>query len=87
MPTKTMGSIDERAGDLVTGLAGLQASLLRVETKVERLTGLEAAIEERMEPVTCRRFRGSCQSRPMARTRGSRTPSLRAREADCPPES
>jgi hypothetical protein len=87
MPTKTMGSIDERAGDLVTGLAGLQASLLRVETKVERLTGLEAAIEERMEPVTCRRFRGSCQSRPMARSRGSRTPSLRAREADCPPES
>jgi hypothetical protein len=44
-----LASIDERAGDLVTGLCGLQASVLRVETKVERLTGLEATIEGRME--------------------------------------
>jgi len=44
-----LGSVDDRAGELIVGLAGLHASVIRIEAKVERLTGLEATIDERME--------------------------------------
>lgn len=44
-----LSSVDTRAGELVTGLAGLHTSVNRIEAKVDLLTGLEATIEERME--------------------------------------
>jgi chromosome segregation ATPase len=44
-----LASVDEHAGALVTGLATLQTSVERLEDKVDGLTGLQAAIENRME--------------------------------------
>jgi len=44
-----LSSIDDRAGELVFELAALQASVIRLDGKVERLMGLEATIDERME--------------------------------------
>jgi hypothetical protein len=44
-----LASVDRRAGELVGGLAGLQASIDRLEVKVEGLMGLEATIEQRMD--------------------------------------
>jgi archaellum component FlaC len=44
-------SIDERAGALVKGLGRMQASLIRLENRVDELMSLEATIEQRMDAV------------------------------------
>ncbi|MGI8803372.1 MAG: hypothetical protein ACR2KV_14610 [Solirubrobacteraceae bacterium] len=44
-----LASIDARAGELVAALSLLQKTVTRLETKVDRLAGLEATIDERME--------------------------------------
>jgi chromosome segregation ATPase len=44
-------SIDDRAATLVRGIAGMRASMSRLEDKVTELAGLEATIEERMEAL------------------------------------
>jgi hypothetical protein len=44
-----LASVDENSGELVAGLAGLQASVVRLEGQVDALTGLEATIKERMD--------------------------------------
>ncbi|HEY5196387.1 MAG TPA: hypothetical protein VIJ51_05120 [Solirubrobacteraceae bacterium] len=44
-----LASLDERAGQLIEGLAVLQGSMNRVEGKIDALTTLEATIEGRMD--------------------------------------
>jgi hypothetical protein len=44
-----LASVDANSAELVGGLAGLNASVGRLEGKVDALTGLEATIKERMD--------------------------------------
>ncbi len=58
---KHLSSVDDRAGELVKGVIRLQASVTGIDRKVERLMGLEATIDERMETL-----RGDLNTRMLA---------------------
>lgn len=42
-------SVDDRAGELVSGLTALRASLREIDAKVDQLMGLDQTIETKME--------------------------------------
>jgi archaellum component FlaC len=48
---RRLGSVDDRAGQLVKGLGAMRASVTRIEGKVDQLMGLEETIEKRMEEL------------------------------------